>query len=186
MLSALFGSETRARILNLALIDPEKKYNLRGLTKELEITPAAARKELNALTEFGVLKLVDDSWLANKNFIIFSELKALLMKAQILSSQKFIDGIKKIADLKFLALSGVFTNDQEAKTDIIVVGKIKHKPFLALINSLQLELGREINYTIMDETEFRYRQEVMDIFLYNALAGKIIVLVDNLNGEVKK
>jgi hypothetical protein len=168
------------------VLDPEKKYNLRNLTKELKLGTASLRKELNTLTEFGLLKTEEDSWFVNKNFIIFPEIKALLIKAQILSSQKLIDGLKKIADLKYLALSGVFTSDNEAKTDIIIVGTIKRKPFLALISALQLDLGREINYTIMDEAEFRYRQEVMDIFLYNALAGKIIVLVDNFNGEIKK
>jgi len=185
MLSSLFGSETRVRILNLLIIDSEKKYNLRQLAKELNISTVSARKELNALTEFGLLKTEEDFWLANKNFIIFSEIKTLLIKAQILSSQKFIDGLKKVSDLKFLALSGVFTSDQEAKTDILIVGKIKRKPFLTLVAGLQADLNREINYTIMDETEFFYRQEVMDIFLYNALAGKIIVLVDNLTGEKK-
>jgi predicted DNA-binding transcriptional regulator len=185
MLSSLFGSETRVRILNLLVLDSEKKCNLRELTKELKLGAVAIRKELTALTEFGLLKNEDDFWLVNKNFIIFSEIKALLIKAQILSSQKLIDGLKKIADLKYLALSGVFTSDAEAKTDIIIVGTIKRKPFLTLISALQIDLGREINYTIMDEAEFRYRQEVMDIFLYNALAGKIIVLVDNLNGEKK-
>lgn len=185
MLSSLFGSETRVRILNLLVLDSEKKCNLRELTKELKLPAVSIRKELTALTEFGLLKTEDDFWFVNKNFIIFSEIKALLIKAQILSSQKLIDGLKKIADLRYLALSGVFTSDAEAKTDIIIVGTIKRKPFLTLIGALQIDLGREINYTIMDEAEFRYRQEVMDIFLYNALAGKIIVLVDNLTSEKK-
>ncbi|QQG52837.1 MAG: hypothetical protein HY931_01205 [Candidatus Falkowbacteria bacterium] len=185
MLSSLFGSESKAKILNLLVFDPEKKYKLRELSKELGLSAASARKELSALTEFGLLKNEDDAWWVNKNFIIFSEIKALLMKAQILSSQKFIDGLKKISDLKYLALSGVFTSDEEAKTDIIIVGKIKRKPFLNLINVLQGDLGREINYTIMDEAEFFYRQEVMDIFLYNALSGKNIVLIDNLTALKK-
>jgi hypothetical protein len=185
MLSSLFGSEARARILNLLILDSEKKYKLRELSKELNLSAALVRKELNTLTEFGLLKAEDDFWQVNKNFIIFSEIKALLIKAQILSSQKFIDGLKKIAELRYLALSGVFTSDEEAKTDIIIVGKIKRKPFLGLIGALQTDLGREINYTIMDEAEFFYRQEVMDIFLYNALAGKNIVLIDNLTNAKK-
>lgn len=180
MLSVIFGSEARARILNLLILNPEKKYNLRQLTKELSLSAPSIRKEMKLFTEFGLIKTEEDFWLANKNFIIFPEIKMLLIKAQILSSQKFIDGLKKISELKFLALTGIFTSDQEAKTDLIIVGKIKRKPFLKLITDLQSDLGREINYTIMDEAEFLYRQEVMDIFLYNALGGKIIILNNSL------
>jgi hypothetical protein len=164
-------------------MNPEKKYKLRDLVRELEIQSAAARKELNHWTEFGLIKADDDSWGANKNFIIFTEIKALLMKAQILSSQKFIDGLKKISSPKFLALTGIFTSDTDAKTDMIIVGPLKRKLFLKLISELEKDLGRELNYTIMDEAEFMYRQEVMDIFLYNVLGGKTIVLINSLGGK---
>ncbi len=187
MLEHLFGSETRVKILNFLLLNPEKKYKLRQLIKELTLQTATARKELNNLTTFGILKEDEDgaSWFANKNFIIFPEIKALLMKAQILSSQKFIDGLKKIANPKFLALTGIFTSDQDAKTDLIIVGPIKRKPFLKLISELEKDLNREVNFTIMDEAEFTYRQEVMDIFLYNVLGGKTIVLINNFLNKDK-
>ena len=185
MLNALFGSETRAKILNLLLVDPEKKYKLRELVRELGIPSATVRKELNHWTEFGLIKEEDDSWGANKNFIIFPEIKALLIKAQILSSQKFIDGLKKIANPKFLALTGIFTSDTDAKTDMIIIGPLKRAPFLKLISNLEKDLGRELNFTIMDEAEFIYRQEVMDIFIYNVLSGKNIILIDNLKEKDK-
>jgi hypothetical protein len=131
------------------------------------------------------IKQVPDSWGANKNFIIFPEIKALLIKAQILSSQKFIDGLKKIANPKFLALTGIFTSDTDAKTDMIIIGPLKRAPFLKLISNLEKDLGRELNFTIMDEAEFIYRQEVMDIFIYNVLSGKNIILIDNLKEKDK-
>ncbi|MFA6514260.1 MAG: hypothetical protein WCT50_03180 [Patescibacteria group bacterium] len=185
MLSALFGSETRARLLTLLLSDSEKKYKLRELSRESGIPLASVRKELNNLVEFGLIKEEEEIWSVNKNFIIFPEIKSLLMKAQILSSQKFIDGLKKIANPKFLALTGIFTSDSEAKTDIIIVGPVKRKSFLKLIAELEKDLGRELNFTIMDEAEFIYRQEVMDIFLYNVLTSKTIVLINSLSANDK-
>jgi hypothetical protein len=80
-------------------------------------------------------------------------------------------------------LTGFFTNYPEAKTDLLIVGSIKRPPFLKLIAELEKELEREINFTIMGEKEFRYRQELMDIFLFNILEGKTITLINNLSDK---
>ena len=50
-----------------------------------------------------------------------------------------------------------------------------------LIKELEKDLGREINFTILKESEFRYREDIMDIFLYNILEGKTLILLDNLH-----
>lgn len=187
MLKALFASETRVKLLNVFLLNPEKKYNVSKLTKETGSQAASVRKELKNLTDFGLLNTSPekdkDEWSVNSQFIILPELRALIAKAQILSSQKFIEGLKKISTPYFLALTGFFTGDDLVKTDILIVGKIKRRLFSKLLKDLEKDLGKSINYTIMDKTEFFYRQEVMDIFLYNILTGKTIVLVDKREEE---
>ena len=184
MLKALFASETRDKLISIFLLNPEKKYTIRKLGKETGLQSAQIRKELSNLKGFGLIKLESkDNWMANKDFIIYPELRTLIAKAQLLSSQKFIDGLQKISNTKFLALSGIFTGDEMVKTDILIVGKIKRRPFLTLIKELEKDLDKEIKYTIIDETEFFYRREVMDIFLYNILHGKTIFLIDSLTEE---
>ncbi|HPY08815.1 MAG: hypothetical protein ACOX0H_01520 [Patescibacteria group bacterium] len=185
MLSTLFGSEPRVKILNLLLLNPEKKYLVKEIGKETTIPAASVRKELNRLLEFGVIKEEGELWSINQDFIIFPELKALVAKAQILYSQKFIDGLKKVSEPKFLALTGVFTGDALVKTDILLVGPVKRRAFVKLVGQLEKDLAREINYTLMDEGEFFFRQEVMDIFLYNILTGKTIVLVNHWKDEIQ-
>ena len=71
------------------------------------------------------------------------------------------------------------------KTDILLVGPVKKRSFVKLVEQLEKELAREINYTLMDEDEFFFRQEVMDIFLYNILTGKTIVLVNHWKDEIQ-
>lgn len=78
-----------------------------------------------------------------------------------------------------LILTGFFTNYPEAQTDLLIVGNVKRPAFLKIISELEKDLGHEINFTILDDKEFKYRQEIMDIFLYNILEGKTIVLIDN-------
>jgi hypothetical protein len=182
MLKALFGSETRVKVISAFLLNPEKSYSVRVLARETSIPSATLRKEILSLKNFGLLKLEGkDNWLIDKNFIIFPELRALIAKAQLLSSQKFIEGLSRISQPKHLALTGFFTGDEMVKTDILVVGKIKRRPFLKLLHDLEKDLGQEINYTIIEETEFVYRREVMDIFLYNILHGNTIFLINELD-----
>ncbi len=116
----------------------------------------------------------------NKNFLLYPEINALFFKAQILSSQKFILSLEKTFQPKLLVLTGFFTNYPEAQTDILIVGRVKRPTFLKLVAELEKNLGRELNFTILEEKEFRYRQEIMDIFLYNILEGKIITLINSL------
>jgi len=194
MLNALFGSAARAKLLNLFFLHPEQKYHLKQAARDLNMQVNSVRRELENLVNFNLITSEKDNssetkddkkgekyYSANKNFILFPEIKALFIKAQILSSQKFISGIQKIAQPKFLALTGLFTNSPESPTDLLIVGHIRRSAFLKLIKELEKDLGHEINFTIMDEREFYYRQEIMDIFLYNILSGKTVVLIDNFH-----
>jgi len=195
MLNALFGSLARVKILNLLLLYPEKKYQVRQLTSDLNLPAGAIRRELDNLVKFGLIneeKLRENEekkegkgekkyFSSNSNFLLFPEIKSLFIKAQILSSQKFLDQLQKTCQPKFLALTGLFTNYPEAQTDILVVGAIHRQAFLKLIKELEKDLNREINFTILTEREFNYRREIMDIFLYNILEGRTLILLDNLH-----
>jgi len=199
MLDAIFGSVSRVKILNLLLLSADKKFQLTPLARDLNLPVNSVRHELNNLIKFGLVseektlnnreenteklprKKGGKYFFVNDDFILYPEIKALFVKAQILFSQKFILGLQKICQPKFLALTGLFTNYPEAQTDILVVGSLRRSAFLKLIKDLEKDLGREINFTILKEAEFRYREEIMDIFLYNILEGKTLVLLDNLH-----
>lgn len=194
MLNILFGSEARVKILNLMLLHPENEYYLREIARELDLQVNSVQRELNNLDKFGLIitkkikekptgKREKKYFTVNQEFILFPELKALFVKAQILFSQKFVGDLQKICEPKFLALTGIFTNSSDTPTDILLVGRVRKSTFLTLIKDLEKNLDREVNFTILDEKEFRYRQDVMDIFLYNILSGKIITLINRLEDK---
>jgi hypothetical protein len=150
-------------------IKEDKKEEAKSKTRKIKAKKKEAKKEERKYFEI------------NKNFILYPEIKALFIKAQILSSQKFISLIEKNFQPKLLILTGFFTNYPEAQTDLLIVGKVKRPAFLKLIAELEKDLGHEINFTILEENEFKYRQEIMDIFLYNIMEGKTIALIDNFS-----
>ena len=73
----------------------------------------------------------------NRGFVLYQEIKALFIKAQILSSQKFISLLEKNFQPKLLILTGFFTNYPEAQTDLLIVGPVKRPSFLKLIAELE-------------------------------------------------
>ncbi len=192
MLSSLFGSPARVKILNAFLSQSDEKFYLRQLARDLELQVNSVRREIINLEELGLLLPVEDStevtkakekkyYTANKEFILFHELKALFAKSQILDTSEFAANVQKIYTPKLLILTGFFSDEFDAKTDILIVGKINKEKFIKTVKDLEIAIGREINYTIMDEKEYIYRREVMDIFLNKIMEGKKLVISDLLN-----
>jgi hypothetical protein len=119
----------------------------------------------------------------NKEFFLFSEIKALLAKSQVLLSLEVFKELERDCRPRLLLLTGKFVDQSEQPTDILIVGTISRRLLLPAIHKLEQALGWEINFTILSEREFSYRQEIMDIFLYNILEGEKIILVGTLNKE---
>ncbi len=183
MLSKLFGSTCRVKILKIFLLNPDNKYYIRQLARDLNLQVNAVRRELNNLTKIGLIKPEKEAikgkryYSCNKNSILFLELKALFSKAQLLSCQDFIDELQKLYTPKFLLLSGFFVGINNSPTDIFLVGNFNKQKLVALISELEKDLGLEINYTIMSQAEFIYRRQIVDRFLSDLLKRKNIIVL---------
>ena len=196
MFERLFGSRTRVKLLKLFLVHPEDKFSLNFLVKNLKLQIIPTKKELDNLEKFGIittglmpvteeLKNNDSKnekkfYQTDKDFILFEELKALFLKAQILYERDFIDNLVKIGRIKLLVLTGIFVNKPESLIDLLVVGNINKGKLLKLLKDLEKELGREINFTFMETSEFIYRRNLTDVFLYEIMEGKKIVVIDEV------
>jgi hypothetical protein len=192
MLSQLFGSEARVKILNTFLTKPDGQYYLRQLARDLELQVNSVRRELLNLEQLGLIipvisvegetKSKEKKYYAvSRDFLLFNEIKSLFVKAQLLSTKDFAENVQKICTPKLLILTGFFTGNTDSKTDLLIVGKINKEKLLKLIKELEESVGREINYTIMDEREYIYRQEIFDVFLHRLMEGKKIIITDNFS-----
>ena len=202
MLEKIFGSRARVKMLKLFLLHPNDKFYIRELSRKLKLQINSVRRELENLEKFGLLissllqtidkkkagiKSLDSKmasqekkyFQANTDFVLFEEVKALIIKAQILYERDFIDKLHKIGKVKLLILSGIFVNNYKSQTDLLIVGRFHKLKFLKLIKELEQELGNEINFTLMDSKEFKYRRDITDIFLYEILEGRKMVVIDD-------
>ncbi len=199
MLSKLFGSRARVKILKLFLLHPEEKFYIRQLSRYLGLQINSVRRELENLEKFGLLVSVTNEntdrennkknnkeigspekkyYKVNTNFVLYDEIKALIVKAQVLYEKDFVEKLKKTGKIKLLILTGIFTNYPQSPIDILVVGKFNKTKFLRIIKELENDMGRELNYTLLDYREYKYRRDITDVFLYNILEGKKIIVID--------
>lgn len=200
MLAKLFGSEARAKILFTFFLNPEQPFYIRELARDLGLQVNSVRRELDNLHNLGVL-LVDEPqeeeekmakkgekkyFRTNPEFLLFSELKALFQKSQLLESQDFVLRIQEICTPQAIYLTGVFTGATGAPTDLLIIGEVERRRFLPLLREFETQSGREINYTLMDEAEFRYRREISDRFINQILKGRCTKVFERASEEKRK
>lgn len=205
-MTKIFGSQARVKILRLFLFNPEQRFYIRQIARKLELQVNSARRELENLRDFGLLKVGEKEGLIKKegeskekekeklkkrtsqekyyyidqDFILFGELRSLFAKAQVLYKKDFVESIKKAGNPQLVVLAGLFVNNDKSPVDLLIVGKMEKNKIKNIIDKLEKDLGKELNYTIMNSSEFKYRRDITDIFLYNILETKNIIVIDKL------
>ncbi|MBT4277299.1 hypothetical protein HOD96_00920 [Candidatus Falkowbacteria bacterium] len=185
MLEQLFGSKIRVKLLRLFLANPEKSYYIRELTRLLDSQINSIRREIDNLASFGILEKAEKKsnkkyFQANTNFVLYPEVRSLILKSHLLIKKGLVKKIVKSGNICYLVLTGIFVNCPNSPVDILIIGKINKSKIQKIIENFEKELNRNINYTLMPKTEFLYRKDVTDKFLYEILDNQKIVLVDTL------
>lgn len=193
MLTKLFGSQARVKLLKIFVLNQDEKFYLRQLSRDLKMQVNSIRRELENLQSFGLLSCDENTveleerdrgktekkyYHVNQDFVLFPELKALMVKSQVLSNNVFVEKIRATCSPKVFILSGSLVSNPKSQTDILLVGRFNRDKLIPLINELEEDLGRELNYTIMDYREYSYRVDIADFFVYNIIHGKKIVVTD--------
>ncbi len=197
MLEYLFGSKTRVKLLRLFFRDSDRKWFVRELTRELGVQINAVRRELHILEKADlIIETAGDAYQTterpgsrlrkyyrvDKASLLFPEMQALLLKAQLLGEQAFIGAVKqKCGNIKLFILSGQFTGADHLKTDMILVGDIKIRTLDKVIIQYEKEFGFAIRYTVMTEREFSERRDLGDKFIFSLFEARHLTAIDELN-----
>lgn len=171
----LLISNLSAEVNTTAAAELEAKKNLEKLLRG-EIVISAPKNADSSSPGGGEKKYYQ----ANKNFVLFEEIKALITKAQVLYEKDFFKKLNKIGAPKLFILTGIFVNRPNSPVDMLIVGRINKPRLIKFVKDLEKEMGREINFTLMDLREFKYRKDITDVFLYSILEGDKVVVVDEL------
>ena len=210
VLEKLFESGAKARILRICMRNFNDSFSLEDIAKRTQTPASTVRKELERLKKLRIIetgsariteelverikhgrkyrrKIISRSrkakvYFANKNFELFPELYNLITKASIASKREIGNRIKSLGNVKLALVSGVFTNNPNSRTDLLVVGdKIPTKKLNSFLAKMESDLGKSIQYTLMDTSEFKYRMSMYDRFLRDILEFPHEKLINRVN-----
>ncbi len=183
MLEKLFGSNARAKLLIFFLSNPKQTYHMRELARKLNLRINSVRRELLNLQNLGILKSKKRTnktifWL-NPKFILYPELEKIILKATGGKSE-FVEKIKQLGTVKLAILSGFFAKNQISPIDLLLVGEIDREKLDNFLCELAKKKGKEINFTVFSEKEFKSRLICRDRFLREILTARKIIILNNL------
>ncbi len=195
MLEHLFGSKTRLKLLRLFFRDQDKAFFVRELTRIIDVQINAVRRELELLVAAGLVEETDTQpntsrdpsaglkkyYRLNRTSLLYPEIQSLLVKAKVLEDQTFFGDVqKKGGDIALFVLSGSFTSDKRAPTDILIVGNLKERTIMNLIDDYEKAHGTALRFTFMTEQEFHDRRQIMDKFLFSIFECEHIKVINTI------
>src|SRR3989339_444061 len=186
--SQLFDTRARSRLVKFFMLNDKESYSLKDIIRKSQLSSQQANRELARMERMKMIvsrsKKGHKIFETNRDFIFYPELRNLVIKSNTLPECRSLHRIIGLGKVKLALMSGVFLNYPKGRADLLVVGdelsraKLKH-----LLESLEAEVGKEINYSIMGSDEFKYRTDMLDKFVMEFLEGpyeEIICRIPNL------
>lgn len=185
ILEQLFDSPVKVKLFKLFLRNEEDSFTFSEITRKIKSAPRACRRELNKLEDIRFinsrLKSKKRIYSVNRNFDFYPELRTLVLKSSPTSKKKMLRRIKVLGGIKLALISGIFTNTENARADLLIVGdNISKKRLSNFLLDLEADVGKEIDFVVLGIDEFNYRFEMFDRFLLDILEKPHEKLVNKL------
>jgi len=189
MLEQIFGSTIRTKVINYFCLHLDEQIFVRELTKNLGGQLNSVKSELDHLVKFGLLKSEikkgKKSYFVNKEFSLLSELKNLVFKAITLEEMRIANKMSKLSGLGLLIFTGNLSNTS-TKTDVLIVGKVKKPDFYKFLEKMPEGMIENLRYTFLSKSDYIYRLDITDKFIYDILSHEHITIVDKISKDLKK
>lgn len=184
MLEELFVSKVRVKILSLFLSSPQDSlFHVREIVRRVAEEINAVRRELARMEKFG---MVSSEWRANRrlyrfrrDYLFYRELLSLVARSWGIGGN-LIKNKAKLGRIKFAFLATRFVkgiSPSKDDVDLLVVGNIVLPELQAIVSDEQAKREQEINYSFMDEAEFKFRVRRRDPFIIGVLVQPKIMLI---------
>lgn len=183
----LFGSKTRAKLLNLLFGNTDNSYYVREITRVIDEQINSVRRELLNLESVGVVKneTFDNKvyYSANMKHPYARALQEIFSKKVNLSKDKDVressweEYVKPVQ--KYLA-GMLFTNRMLGQDgiDLLIVGDDRTKKLTRWAEIVEKKVGKPLNYVIFSVEDFLYRKSVRDKFVMDILEMEVSELID--------
>lgn len=183
----LFGSKTRAKLLQLFFENPEKSFYVREMTRVIDEQINSVRRELLNLESIGIIKneTFDNKvyYSANNKHPFYRPMIEIFNKKIGASREKDIkettwEGYSR--PVKNYLKGLIVTNRLPGQDgiDLLIIGNDKTKKLTRWAEVIEKKQGKPINYVIMSLDDFKYRKSVHDRFIEEILEMEITEIID--------
>jgi predicted nucleotidyltransferase len=178
----LLFSGLRQRVLAVLLLQPGESFHLRELARLTGSHAGTLTRELDKLTEAGLLSRAELGnqvrYQANRDCPLFAELASLFRKTHGMAAV-LREALQPLAEQIWIALvfGSMARGTQAAGSDIdlLVVGDIGFKEVVKALYPAQESLQREINPVVYSPKEFRLRRN--GTFVHEVLGKPMVFLL---------
>jgi predicted nucleotidyltransferase len=176
-------SEARQHLLSYYFTNPAARHHLRGLADRLAIDPSNLSRELRRLEREGLFRSEvvgrQKYFQLNRKYPLFNEVRRIVQKT-LGAAPLMAQSLKKIAGIEEAYLYGSFARNQQdaaSDVDVLVIGAPQSDALAEAVRTLERQLGREINYTVLTRKEVDSRRTKKDAFLENVWRNNRVPLV---------
>lgn len=189
----LFGSKTRAKLLELFFSNTGKSYYVREITRVIEEQINSVRRELMNLESIGIVKseTYDNKVYYSANMKnpyarpfqeIFSPHRVTpagtpIEIHRVVRRNNWEDAVKPVTKY----LSGLIVTNRapgQEGIDMLVIGDDSTKKLTRWAEVIEKKQGRPMDYVILSTDDYLYRRSVRDKFVQEVLEMEITELYD--------
>jgi predicted nucleotidyltransferase len=181
MLEKLFTSSARVKILTEILLNSDKEYHIRELSRLIDISPIYVQKELKNLQTIGLLVSRKKGnmvlYALDKNSTIADDLKRIFLKTEGVGAELLRNMDQKI---QYALIYGSFakgTETTKSDIDLLVVGDIDEDLMLRSVSKTEKRIGRQINYIFWTPKEFAQKAKQKIPLLADILKTDVIMII---------
>ena len=187
----IFGCRSKWRIIKFFLLNEKAVMTANEINMKNKLGLRESLSALNQLTRarFLLVKITgrQKTYYLNLRFPFYQEMKNLVIRSNTYPQCESLRKIENMGDIKLAIISGAFINNLKSKTDLLIVGDLISKAkFKHLLESLEAELGREINYSLMNFQEFKYRVNMFDKFVLEIIEEPHEIVVNKIPNLIKE
>jgi DNA-binding transcriptional ArsR family regulator len=180
--------KTRQGILAAMLVQPEKAWYVSELARRMSVPSSSLQRELQDLTEAGILKGHRQGrmayYQANADSPLFADLRGLMLKTAGLVDV-LAEALKPLtAKLRVVFVYGSIASSKEqsdSDIDLMVVGSVAPAELALPLRHARELLGRDINPTSYTLAEFNKKRAAKDHFLTRVLDKPKLFVIGSKN-----
>ncbi len=193
LLGTLLGGVDKAKLMRLFMANADCIFTEHEIVARSQVKAKNAKREIKTLLKISFIKQ-RKFWTGerakrhrasglqlNADFQLLQSVKHLLFNTEPFTKKQITEMFKNTGQIKLIVVSGVFTQSEERRADLLIVGDLLRKRAIEnVIKQMEAEIGQELTYSIFETEEYTYRLGMYDKLIRDILDYPHEVIVDKL------